>query len=50
MMTVATFSLSVYVLPFMKKIYCSGKNMEAKKMKNPDHFSPSITVSRAGSA
>lgn len=30
-MTVTTFSLSVYVLPFMKKVFCSEKNKEAKK-------------------
>lgn len=50
-MTVTTFSLSVYVLPFMKKVFCSEKNKEAKKKKkNPNHFSPSTGVSRAGSA
>lgn len=50
MMTMTTFSLSGYVLPFMKKILCSGKNKEAKKKKNASHFSPSVRVSRAGSA
>lgn len=37
-MTVTTFSLSVYVLPFMKKVFCSEKNKEAKKKEKSKSF------------
>lgn len=49
MKTLTTFSLSIYVLPFMKKVlFSSVKNKEAKK--NENHVSLSVRVSRAGSA